>query len=226
MTYDEGKIAALIGASTKTVTINKGDRKNGGVPGEIKEFENSGIIVGLVGPRMNKDHVMESQELRVTEDQNTKENGYGENAKNNSILKLFANFYGLEYLPKFTSLKKYYEVTGNLSYAFGELTNAKSFFEKVGDKESVAKIEKYLKGNTNDSIDYASASDNEKISDTAQIESSLDLVKMMDEERNKTLQSLGKKPIKKRKTKKVKRKKNQPTKKNAKRPVLNVEDDY
>ena len=70
--------------------------------------------------------------------------------------------------------KKYYEVTGNLSYAFGELTNAKSFFEKAGDKESVAKIEKYLKGNTND-IDYAGASDNEKISDTAQIESSLDL---------------------------------------------------
>ena len=55
---------------------------------------------------------MESQELRVTEDQNTKENGYGEKAKNNSILKLFANFYGLEYLPKFTSLKKYYEVNG------------------------------------------------------------------------------------------------------------------
>ena len=91
------------------------------------------------------------------------------------------------------------------------------------DKEYVAKIEKYLKNNTNDTIDY---SDDENISDTAQIESSLDLVKMMDEERNKTLQSLGKKPIKKRKTKKVKRKKNQPTKKNAKRPVLNVEDDY
>ena len=77
------------------------------------DFENSGIIVGLVGPRMNKDHVMESQELRVTEEQNTKENGYGEKANNNSILKLFANFYGIEYLPKFTSIKKYYEMNGD-----------------------------------------------------------------------------------------------------------------
>ena len=41
-----------------------------------------------------------------------------------------------------------YEIAGNLSYTFGELQNAKSFFEKAGDKESVAKIEKYLKGNT------------------------------------------------------------------------------
>ena len=102
--------------------------------------------------------------------------------------------------------KKYYEVAGNLSYAFGELKNAKSFFEKAGDKESVAKIEKYLKNNTNDTIDYAS--DDEKISDTAQIENSLDLVKMMDEERNKTLKSLGKKRFHKRKTKKVRKKEN------------------
>ena len=85
--------------------------------------------------------------------------------------------------------KKYYEIAGNLSYTFGELQNAKSFFEKAGDKESVAKIETYLKGNTNDSSsDYTDSSDDEKISDTAQIENTLNLVKMMDEERNKTLQ--------------------------------------
>ena len=119
--------------------------------------------------------------------------------------------------------KKYYDVAGNLSYAFGELKNAKSFFEKAGDKEYVAKIEKYLKNNTNDTIDY---SDDENISDTAQIENSLDLVKMMDEERNKTLKSRRKKRFHKRKMKKVRRKKTQPTKKNAKRPALNVEDDY
>ena len=145
LTYDEGKIAALIGASTKTVTINKGDRKNGGVPGEIKEFENSGIIVGLAGPRMNKDNVMESQELRVTEDQNTKENGYGEKAKNNSILKLFANFYGLEYLPKFTSLKKYHEVNGEettisglVLKLIGKTPNSKNFddYKEITGKQN------------------------------------------------------------------------------------------
>ena len=123
--------------------------------------------------------------------------------------------------------KKYYEIAGNLSYTFGELQNAKSFFEKAGDKESVAKIETYLKGNTNDSSsDYTDSSDDEKISDTAQIENTLNLVKMMDEERNKTLKNRRKKRFNKRKMKKGKKKKSQPTKKNAKRPALNAEDDY
>ena len=123
--------------------------------------------------------------------------------------------------------KKYYEIAGNLSYTFGELQNAKSFFEKAGDKESVAKIETYLKGNTNDSSsDYTDSSDDEKISDTAQIENTLNLVKMMDEERNKTLKNRRKKRFNKRKMKKGKKKKSQSTKKNAKRPALNVEDDY
>ena len=103
MTYDEGKVAALLGASSKTVTINRGERLNSGIPSEKDDFEKFGVIVGLVGPRMNKNTVMESQELRVTEDQNTKENGYGKN-NNTGVLKLFANFYGIEYLPKFSEL--------------------------------------------------------------------------------------------------------------------------
>ena len=61
MSYDEGKISALLGASTKTVTINKGDRKNGGVVSQEDDFEKSGVIVGLVGPRMNKNMALESQ---------------------------------------------------------------------------------------------------------------------------------------------------------------------
>ena len=77
LTYDEGKLAALLGASTKTVTINRGERLNSGIPSEKDDFEKFGVIIGLVGPRMNKNTVMESQELRVTEEQNTKENGYG-----------------------------------------------------------------------------------------------------------------------------------------------------
>ena len=38
--------------------------------------------------------------------------------------------------------KKYYDVAGNLSYAFGELKMPK-VSSKRGDKEYVAKIEKY-----------------------------------------------------------------------------------
>ena len=61
LSYDEGKISALLGASTKTVNINRGDRMNGGVVSREDDFEKSGVIVGLVGPRMNKNGVMESQ---------------------------------------------------------------------------------------------------------------------------------------------------------------------
>ena len=103
LTYDEGKLAALMGASTKTVTINRGERLNSGIPSEKDDYEKLGVIVGLVGPRMNKNTVMESQELRVTEEQNTKEKGYGKN-NNNGVLKLFADFYGIGYLPKFSEL--------------------------------------------------------------------------------------------------------------------------
>ena len=104
LTYDVGKLAALTGASTQTITINRGERLNSGTPSEKDDYEKCGVIVGLVGPRINKNTVMESQELRVTEEQNTKENGYGKHKNNSSVLDLFADFYGIEYLPKLSEL--------------------------------------------------------------------------------------------------------------------------
>ena len=77
-----------------------------------------------------------------------------------------------------------------------------------------------MKVSTNDTIDYST---DENISDTAQIENSLPR-ENDDEERNKTLKSLSKKRFAK-ENEKLK-KENQPMKKNAKRPALNVEDDY
>ena len=45
------------------------------------------------------------QELRVTEEQNTKENGYGSKLRHKpTTLSLFAEFYDLEYCPKFSEL--------------------------------------------------------------------------------------------------------------------------
>ena len=99
LTYHEAKISALMGASTRTVTINKGDRTNQGEEGEAGEFEPAGVIVGLVGPRMDKDGVMESQELKVSEDQNTEEK-----MKGDSVLNLFAEFYNIKKVPTFEKL--------------------------------------------------------------------------------------------------------------------------
>lgn len=108
LSYDEGKIAALLGASTKTVNINKGDRKNGGEYQKDDRFEKEGIIMGLVGPRMNKSNALESQEMRVNEEQNIADNGYGKKGTTNHILNLFADFYGIKYLPTFKEVEASY----------------------------------------------------------------------------------------------------------------------
>jgi hypothetical protein len=126
--------------------------------------------------------------------------------------------------------QKYYEIIGNLSYAFNELKNAKSFFEKAGDKSSAAKIEKYLKGSTNNDSDNSDNSDNESklLTETAEMNSSHFFVKIMDDERIKALNNRrnNRKRRNKRTVKAGEGKQNQPTKKNAKRPALNVEVNY
>ncbi|KAJ3101089.1 hypothetical protein HDU97_001671 [Phlyctochytrium planicorne] len=80
LSYHEMQISALVGASTPTIFINPGDRKNLGVPSKptAKPHIRSGIYVGLVGPRFNgPDECMESEYLLVTSGFSTPENGFG-----------------------------------------------------------------------------------------------------------------------------------------------------
>ena len=101
LTYDECKLAALLGASTFTVTANKGDRKNSGVWAGVEEdWERRGVIVGLVGPRMHKVGAMESQEMRVMEEQNN-----SKSVAKDSVLQLFANFYGMERVATYKEVR-------------------------------------------------------------------------------------------------------------------------
>ena len=58
---------------------------------------------------MNKSGVMESQELRVTEEQNSK----SALAKETLVLKLFAEFYGIEKIPRHSELTKNCEIVDN-----------------------------------------------------------------------------------------------------------------
>ena len=116
LTYDEGKVAALLCASTRTVNINKGDRKNSGVVQEDGNYEKEGVIVGLVGPRMNKSNALESQEMRVNEEQNIPKNGYDEKGVVKHVLKLFANFYGIKHLPTFKELEASYRKSRGEEY--------------------------------------------------------------------------------------------------------------
>ncbi|KAJ8955898.1 hypothetical protein NQ318_005446 [Aromia moschata] len=72
LSYDEIKLSALLSVSSSTNFINIGNRDNcGKTERDLKKIESNGIIVGLIGARLEKPDVMEYQELVVTKDQIT-----------------------------------------------------------------------------------------------------------------------------------------------------------
>lgn len=66
LSYDEMQIAALIGVSSPTYFINNGSRTNKAVPGVPGSYQETGVYVGLVGARFEKDDLMESQHVLVS----------------------------------------------------------------------------------------------------------------------------------------------------------------
>lgn len=81
LSYDEMMLSALIGMSSPTNFINDGNRMNAGRRGQDHEpphdHEKYGILMGLVGMRMEKWNVMEYALMVLNEYQNTKRKGYG-----------------------------------------------------------------------------------------------------------------------------------------------------
>jgi len=109
MSYDELSISALMAMSTPTHFINKGDRGNmakSGHPGtKWGGFEPTGVYIGQVGARFERDERMEWKHMLVTAAQNTPEKGYGDPSaagyQEDPLLSVWARFYGLDYLPSY-----------------------------------------------------------------------------------------------------------------------------
>ncbi|RWS03153.1 hypothetical protein B4U79_11679 [Dinothrombium tinctorium] len=80
LSYDEMQISALIGVSTPTYFINNGARDNAAIKDKSENYQETGIIVGLVGARFAKIGKMEYQHIIVSSDQSTIEFGYGKDA--------------------------------------------------------------------------------------------------------------------------------------------------
>jgi|SRR5579872_3075195 len=105
ISYDEMQISALLGVSTPTYFINNGNRYNAGKPDEWilwPSYQETGIYVGLVGARFEKQGLMDWQHMVVTPEQNTVANGYGDGLKNPStprarLLKIWSDFYGVSF---------------------------------------------------------------------------------------------------------------------------------
>ena len=114
ISYDEMLISALLGVSSPTHFINDGSRTNNGIPTgsydqHAKTYDNHqafGIYVGQVGARFEKPEVMEYKFMRVTEAQNTLENGYGKSCKK---FKLWEDFYHVGYFPTHEQAEAIYE---------------------------------------------------------------------------------------------------------------------
>lgn len=120
ISYDEIKLSAFLSASSYTYFVNKGDRKNmGKFENKRENIANEGIIVGVIGPRLKKQGVMEYQEIVVSKTQNTKSNGYGSAAVGGSIHKLLSDFYEEPCLDfdevnnKIDGESRYYKLTAN-----------------------------------------------------------------------------------------------------------------
>nr|XP_023019714.1 uncharacterized protein LOC111508447 [Leptinotarsa decemlineata] len=93
LTYDEIKLSVFLSVSSYTYFVNLGERTNFGKHLENRDkIAREGIIIGLIGPRLEKRNVMEYQEIVFSKTQNTNINGYGTKI-NASIHKLFSEFY-------------------------------------------------------------------------------------------------------------------------------------
>ncbi|RZC37418.1 uncharacterized protein BDFB_004424, partial [Asbolus verrucosus] len=79
LSYDEIKLSALLSVSSHTCFINDGNRYNyGKVEENLQKIEENGVIIGLIGARMEKEKVMEYREIIKTRDQNIQKYGYGD----------------------------------------------------------------------------------------------------------------------------------------------------
>lgn len=95
LSYDEVKLSALLSVSSSSFFINDGSRRNKGVPGAAGSFQESGVIVGMVGARLKKAGVMEWQDCVVTPKQNTRQGGYGPPGERQHLQHLWARLWGM-----------------------------------------------------------------------------------------------------------------------------------
>ncbi|XP_064074746.1 uncharacterized protein LOC113403429 isoform X1 [Vanessa tameamea] len=88
LSYDEMKLSSMVYVSGYTECINDGARHNDGVVND--DAEEDAIIIGLIGPRFARRGKMDYEDILITKEQNSPENGYGwEGQKWKSFFKMF-----------------------------------------------------------------------------------------------------------------------------------------
>lgn len=104
MSYDEMQIAAVLGVSSHTLFINDGSRNNCGDPQPAADHEERGVYIGVVGARFERENLMDSQHMLITQTQNTEANGYGTSVPDSPQkrrLALWKAVYGIGHFPTY-----------------------------------------------------------------------------------------------------------------------------
>lgn len=112
----------MMAMSSHTEFINNGSRDNEGVVStDPDSVQPRGVIIGVVGSRFERPIVMEYQDILITPQQNTVDNGYGSQTSGSSEEKhelrvLWAKFYGEEYHPLYEEAVKRLKAKDNKRY--------------------------------------------------------------------------------------------------------------
>lgn len=137
LSYDEIKCSAFLSVSSYTYFLNLGERYNEGVLSNKRdEIEDTGIIIGIIGTRFEKFNVMEYQEIIISDDQNTEQNGYGTSIQN-SLPKLFSELYEekcLDYKEVFDYRKQFTGDDQKLKRRYTKIRNDQFFDNQVYSK--------------------------------------------------------------------------------------------
>ncbi|XP_026753890.2 uncharacterized protein LOC113514098 [Galleria mellonella] len=149
LSYDEMKLSAMVFVSGHTECINNGARHNVGM--EVGEdAEDNAVIIGIIGTRFERRARMDCEDILITEQQNTWENGYGEEVTPTTCF----NVLKTTYVRNNQSAKhmwrqiwsEFYQVH---SYTYEELTSYVNIEDKSEDKRY---IDRYIKCPGTDNI--------------------------------------------------------------------------
>ena len=80
LSYDEMQLSALLCVATPSYLINNGKKNNQGVLGKPGTFQESGLIIGMVGTRCEVPERNEYAHMLITPKQNTTLKGYGKDS--------------------------------------------------------------------------------------------------------------------------------------------------
>ena len=131
ISYDEMQLSALIGISTPTPFINRGDRNN---MGRLqRDCVPNGVYIGLVGARFERPERMEYRHILVTRRQNRIDMGYGVDGRgdtaNRELLGIWAEYYGIGgHFPTFDEAETDHLERGKQSDYY--LLNSETYFHK------------------------------------------------------------------------------------------------